>query len=244
MSDSLKMNSQGEMSGNAPDHGDDRDQRPMKQDRRVLHSREVLHRAMIELVLESGYEAVTIKDIVERAGVSRSTFYVHYKSKEDLLTDGMAELRALLVAHQEAALGTKAGVGERCLGFSFALFEHAQTYRDIYRVLVGERGSAIIMNRMRSLLADLVSRDLAAIVPKVEQGQIPRSALTQFVVGALMSILAWWMDRKSNISPAEVDAIFRRLTIPALVAAFDGAISKADGAETSGQAGSPEPACA
>jgi AcrR family transcriptional regulator len=200
----------------------------MKEDRRIQRSRDALHQALVALVLEKGYEAVTIKDIVERANVGRSTFYAHYDSKEDLLTNGLAELRALLTARQRAALAEEGDVGQRCLGFSLALFEHAQSFRDIYRVLVGERGSAIVMNRMRALLADLVSQDLAAIAPAANDGQIPRSALIQFVVGALMSVLAWWMDRKSRLSPAEVDTIFRRLTIPAIVAAFDGPISNID----------------
>lgn len=194
----------------------------MKEDRRIQRSRESLHHALVELVLEKGYEAVTIKDIVERANVGRSTFYAHYNSKEDLLTNGLAELRTLLTARQQAALAENGDVGQRCLGFSLALFEHAQSFRDIYRVLVGERGSAIVMNRMRALLADLVSQDLAVIAPASRDGQIPRSALIQFVVGALMSVLAWWMDRKSRLSPAEVDTIFRRLTVPAIVAAFEG----------------------
>lgn len=200
----------------------------MKEDRRIQRSRDSLHHALVELVLEKGYEAVTIKDIVERANVGRSTFYAHYNSKEDLLTNGLAELRVMLMAHQQAALAENGDVGQRCLGFSLALFEHAQSFRDIYRVLVGERGSAIIMNRMRALLADLVSQDLAAIAPLTGDGQIPRSALIQFVVGALMSVLAWWMDRKSRLSPAEVDTIFRRLTIPAITAAFDRSALKID----------------
>lgn len=193
----------------------------VKQDRRIQRTRQSLHQALIALILEKGYEATTIKDIVERANLGRSTFYAHYDSKEDLLTTGLTELRALLTAHQQAALTENEDVPERCLGFSLALFEHAQDFRDIYRALLEERGSVIVMGRMRALLADLVRLDLATIAPVTPDEQIPRSALIQFVVGALMSVLTWWMDRKSGLSPAQVDTIFRRLTIPAIVAAFD-----------------------
>lgn len=193
----------------------------VKQDRRIQRTRQSLHQALISLILENGYETTTIKDIVERANVGRSTFYAHYDSKEDLLTNGLTELRTLLTAHQQAALTENEDVPERCLGFSLALFEHAQDFRDIYRALLEERGSAIVMGRMRALLADLVSLDLATIAPVTPDEHIPRSVLIQFVVGALMSVLTWWMDRKSGLSPAQVDTIFRRLTIPAIVAAFD-----------------------
>lgn len=178
---------------------------------------------MFGLVLERGYEAVSIKDIVERADVGRSTFYAHFSSKDDLLTTGITELRKVLVIRQRVALAEHGDPRERCLGFSRALFEHADGYRDIYRALIGERGSAIMMSRMRGLFAELVTDDLKAVASADSKDSVPRSAIVQFAVGALMSILTWWMDRKTRIPPAEVDMIFRRLTVPGILAALDGA---------------------
>ena len=188
------------------------------EDRRIQRTRQALHKALISLVLERGYGAVTIKDVVKRANVGRSTFYAHYPSKEDLLTAEIEDLRATLADEQGAALARQGGASARCLGFSRALFEHAQDYRDVYRVLVGERGASIIIARMRALFAELV-RDLTQLLPRTAQGDIPRSALVQFVVGSLMSILTWWLEGGSDLKPAEADAIFRRLTVPAIEAA-------------------------
>ena len=190
------------------------------EDRRIARTREALHKALISLVLEKGYEAVTIGDVVNRANVGRSTFYAHYLSKEDLLTAEMAGLRKLLVSHQRIALARGGGVSGRSLGFSRALFEHAEDYRDIYRALVGERGASIVIARMRALLTDLVRQELAEIAPRTARRDMPRSALIQFVVGSLISLLTWWLDRKSTMPPAEVDALFRGLTIPELEAAL------------------------
>ncbi len=55
-----------------------------KTDRRVQRTRELLQKALIELVNERGYDALTIQDIVDRANVGRTTFYLHYSSKDDL----------------------------------------------------------------------------------------------------------------------------------------------------------------
>ncbi len=188
------------------------------EDRRVRRTRQALHDALITLVLERGYEAVTIKDVVARANVGRSTFYAHYPSKEDLLTAEIEHLRAALVAEQRVALARAGGVSVRSLGFSRALFEHAQQYRPVYRALVGERGAAIIIVRMRALFTQLVREELGELLPGAAKGDIPRSALVQFVVGALMSILTWWLDGGSDLEPEDVDTIFRRLTIPAIEA--------------------------
>ena len=190
-----------------------------REDRRIGRTRRALHSAMIALVLEKGFEAVTIKDIVERANVGRSTFYAHYASKEDLLTGEMAQLRALLKQRQREALARKGDVKSRCLGFSAALFEHAQGYRDVYRALIGDRGSAIAMSRLRAMLAELVRHDLAAIAPPKGDETVPRSAAVEFLVGALMATLAWWAERKAEPSPAVVDRMFRALALPTIAAA-------------------------
>ena len=55
-----------------------------KTDRRVQRTRELLQKALIELMNERGYDAITIQDIVDRANVARTTFYVHYTNKDDL----------------------------------------------------------------------------------------------------------------------------------------------------------------
>ncbi|HTR15179.1 MAG TPA: TetR/AcrR family transcriptional regulator [Roseiarcus sp.] len=166
----------------------------LPEDRRIRRTRQALHHAMISLVLERGYEAVTIKDIVARANVGRSTFYAHYPSKEDLLTAEIEGLRATLAAPQRAALALGGGVFVRSVGFSRALFDHAQHYRDVYRALVGERGAAIIIARMRALFTPLVRDELGELLPPPAQADVPRSALVQFVVGSLMSILTWWLE--------------------------------------------------
>ncbi|QXE01550.1 TetR/AcrR family transcriptional regulator [Terribacillus sp. DMT04] len=45
------------------------------------------HEALIKLIKKKGYQAVTVKDIVEEAAYNRSTFYFHYQDKIDLAED-------------------------------------------------------------------------------------------------------------------------------------------------------------
>src|SRR5262245_12636405 len=58
---------------------------PNVHDRRVQRTRRLLHEALISLILERGYDAVSVRDVVQRAGVGRSTFYTHFSDLEEVL---------------------------------------------------------------------------------------------------------------------------------------------------------------
>jgi AcrR family transcriptional regulator len=185
-------------------------------DRRIQRTRLALHRALISLMVEKGYEAVTVRDVIDRADVGRSTFYAHYLGKEDLLRSGLKELGRELHARQRAALAGQAGTRQR-LAFSLAFFEHAYSHRETYQAIAGRRSGAIVLDGMRAMLAELVRGDFKAMPPGRRASDLPRDAVVEFVVGSLMSLLIWWLDRKAKLPPAEVDAIFRRMTLPALL---------------------------
>jgi AcrR family transcriptional regulator len=186
---------------------------PLLVDRRTQRTRLALHQALISLMVEKGYDALTVQHIIDRANVGRSTFYAHYDDKEDLLRSGLKDLSKQLSGHEGAKAGTPR---DRLFGFSGALFEHAYSHRDTYRAIVGRRSGAIVMAEMRGMLTDLVRREVRTTPPGARLADIPKGALVQFVVGALMSILTWWLDENAKLPPAEADAIFRRLVIGAI----------------------------
>jgi AcrR family transcriptional regulator len=67
-----------------------------KPDRRTERTRAALMRSFIELVLTEGYDAVTIDATAARANVGRSTFYTHYRSKEELLRQSILRPSSVL----------------------------------------------------------------------------------------------------------------------------------------------------
>ena len=182
------------------------------QDRRVLRTRAMLHEAMISLMLEKGYEAITTKDIVDRANVGRSTFYSHYTGKDDLFRSGFEGLRAHLVAQQKPEQGADSESHQRRFGFSLAMFEHAHANRDLYLALVGERGGALFMHWTRQMIADLVREDLRPMAERSFPDPNEQEAAVQHVAGGYVALLTWWLDRNVSMSPAQMDAIFNRLT--------------------------------
>jgi AcrR family transcriptional regulator len=189
-------------------------------DRRILRTRATLQHALNSLILKKGYDAITIQDICDAANVGRSTFYAHYTSKDDLKRKGFEKLRTLLVDRQSEALTMAAGNRDRSLGFSLAMFEHARDHVDHYRALVGGRGGSVSLGSIRQILSDLVRSELAATTGKKSADAVPREFVVQYVVGAYMAVLTWWLDGGAKLPPQRIDAMFRRLATEGIMPSY------------------------
>ena len=180
-------------------------------DRRSARTKATLQRALMSLILRKRYEAITIKDICDAADVGRSTFYAHYKGKDDLKRSGLEHLRRLLVARQKDALAKPGDSRERSFGFSLAMLEHARDHMAHYRALAGGRGGAVALVAIRAMLSDLVRDELAVAAAKNYADGLPCELAVQHIVGAYMAVLTWWLDGGAKLPPHEIDTMFRRL---------------------------------
>jgi AcrR family transcriptional regulator len=174
-------------------------------DRRVQKTQQALHQALMDLIQERGYDKLTVKDIIERANVGRSTFYAHYDDKEQLLQAGLDSLGKYLLAQQR-------NHGAARFAFSHAIFAHAQGYRTVYRAMLGQHAGAVIADRMRKVLTGLVEREIGAHHGAARLPGVPLAAQVTVHVGAIMSVLSWWVDCAEHYSADELETILRRLT--------------------------------
>ena len=180
-------------------------------DRRVARTREILQEALNTLTLKQGYEAVTIKQICDAANVGRSTFYAHFTSKDDLKRSGLEHLRQHLLARQRQALAGNGTTHDQRLSFSLLMFEHARDHASLYRALVNDRGGSVALGFIRDILGELIRMETVAI-GIADQDRASREFVVHYLVGAFMSVMTWWLDGGTRMSPDQVDAMFRRLT--------------------------------
>jgi AcrR family transcriptional regulator len=170
-------------------------------DRRVARTLKALQHALLVLILRKGYDAVTVEDICREADIGRSTFYAHFSGKDALKRSGLdTHLRAALMAKPD-------GLSKATFAFALPFFEHARAHLDLYRALVSKGGVATTLAMMREIVTDLVRKELA----RAPVENAPREAVVQFLVGAFMSLLIWWLDGGARLSPQQLDAMFRRL---------------------------------
>ncbi|WP_280247131.1 TetR/AcrR family transcriptional regulator [Nocardia abscessus] len=124
-------------------------------DRRVRRTRALLHRALIELMVERAYDRITVRDILARADVGRSTFYAHYRDKDDLLLRSSTDyLRAAMTAAE-----TDDDAAE-LLAPVRTLFQLAADHPDIYRALLGRKSGTVLLRTTRVMVAQILAERL------------------------------------------------------------------------------------
>jgi AcrR family transcriptional regulator len=192
------------------------------QDRRVLRSRRLLQEALVALILERGYDAVTVQAVLDRADVGRATFYAHFEGKEALLLSLFEELRASL-QHELAGLTPHAvarfGEGH---GLLTPLFAHAAHNRRLYRALLGSRDGAVLLRYLREALATPMREHLRGAVAghRVTPASDVEIVVTAFV-SAVLGVLVWWLETERSQTPAEMDRAIERLMALGIGGALD-----------------------
>lgn len=177
-------------------------------DRRVQRTRSHLRDALMALILEKGYDAVTVQDITDRANLGRATFYLHYRDKDDLLLRTLEAVFDDLIAHMKP--------GVQALDQSPALraFQHAADNSQFYRVLLGGQGGFAIFRKMRDYIADDVKK---RFLPELAVQSTPADLLANYVAGALLALIGWWLENDMPYSPEQMAATYRRLIFSGIV---------------------------
>jgi AcrR family transcriptional regulator len=190
-----------------------------KDDRRVQRTEQLLRTALVSLIEEKGFEALTVQDIIDCANVGRATFYAHFDNKQDLLVSGFDGLRAVLKELQSQAHKRTTSPDERLFAFSHEMFAHIAEYRRVFRAMVGKRSGALVQQLLQKIVVDLVRADLKAMVRRGDHSALTE-AVVQFVTGGFFGLVMLWATGKLPLSVEDVNALFRRLAMPGVKAAL------------------------
>jgi AcrR family transcriptional regulator len=185
-------------------------------DRRVRRTRDLLRRALLSLIQEKGYDRITVQDILDRADIGRSTFYAHYRDKDDLLRAGFEDIGAALAAERDRADRRPGGKAE-LLEPMHVVFDHVGRHRQFWGPLSRKGGANLVTRILHQSVSDLVRAHLRSRIPETQADQTRLEPAIQFVTGACMGLLIWWLENDTvPYTAEEIHAIFRRLATQGL----------------------------
>ena len=181
-----------------------------QEDRRTRRTRQLLRDALLALLREKRYEDISVQDIIKRADVARSTFYVHYIDKDDLLV-GKWGVFASNLGHHPELMAQEEKVSHSIFP-TRVWFQHIQAQEDILKII--SRGSA--MELAMKTLHGILRKDIQAKVQRhlPEDGLIPSSLVIDYMTSSLMTTIEWWIKNDMSYPPRRMDEIFQQLVIP------------------------------
>ena len=164
---------------------------------------------MTDLILERGYESVTVQDVIDRADVGRSTFYAHFLDKDDLL---MAVLADLEMPAPDSATWTP---DDPAFGWTLELFRHFGSGKRLFKAVAGSQSGSLARGETTRRLEDLVRAELSRLKAPRRLDAFRVETVVRFLVGTFIGFMDWWMREENEHLPAErVDHAFRSLVLP------------------------------
>jgi AcrR family transcriptional regulator len=167
---------------------------------RVRRTQKLLREALIALVEERGFDALTVGEITQRAMVSRAAFYRNYQDKYDLVERIFEEAMQPLMD----AIGHFGP--ERPPEQWVQLFEHVAENERLYRALLGGKGSFWFTQKMRASLAEMTRGHTrpTANRPSLVTFRAPEADFIPTLLGALyVDAITWWLEQGRPYSPGE-----------------------------------------
>jgi AcrR family transcriptional regulator len=185
-------------------------------DRRARRTRRFLKEALFALILEKGYDAVTIEDITQRADLGRTTFYLHYRDKEELLLESIDAIAADLIAHlpdpawRGGETPPNGGTIQDAILFTF---QHAGENAPLYRIILRGEGASKAAGRIHTIIREKTTELVTEFLQSDGQlqPQVPVEIFATYFAGALLALVTWWLEADTPYPPEEIAAMFRQL---------------------------------
>ena len=176
-----------------------------KVDPRIQRTQILIRDAFIALIIDKGFDNVTIQAIVQKAGINRTTFYRHYTDKYDLahrLTDTLfADVRNQLKPQPD--------------GFPIRswqiLFQHVAEYEAFYRAMLSRGGIPNFNERIRETIEEQLTSWLPAFGFNKADAKMPIQLSIRYLAAAQVGFIQWWLENDMPLSPTQAAMYLRQL---------------------------------
>jgi AcrR family transcriptional regulator len=185
-----------------------------KEDRRSVRSRSLLENALVALMQERRYADITVQDILDRADVGRSTFYAHFRDKEDLLIRSLERVLESFIHHMDG------GDDGRALLSTVEFFRHVQANQVLYQAMVRGPGMDILFGQGQAMISQKIEQHLKHVPAQGQASAVPLPIIASYLAGSFLTLLKWWVEHKLPYSPEQMDAIYQQLVMPGTLAAL------------------------
>lgn len=181
------------------------DPSPSPTDPRIRRTRRLLHEAVLSLAEERDLAEITVSDITDRAEINRATFYLHYRDKDDLVTQALDTLFAEFTAEDRAFLDAHGRLSPHTVPPPLiTLFEHINERPRLYSRLLAGSGASAFAVRLRLFEEQQIFLLWEEMGLHIAPGSPPVELRARFATTALQGAVAWWLNNDRPESPHQM----------------------------------------
>jgi AcrR family transcriptional regulator len=185
--------------------------KPVKQrrrpDERIRRTHQRLGSALVGLIQEKPIDDVTVQEVLDRASVGRSTFYLHFRDKNDLLLSQLEEFLEMM----STTLSIRKEKSHRVVPVTEMFAHIGGPDNKVYRALADAGRLNDFFDLAQGYFARGIEKRLKVSrrLPKGPQRELTARAVA--LAGSLLSLLRWWLDRGAKEPPGDMDELFHRI---------------------------------
>ncbi len=181
-------------------------------DLRVIRTKRLIDEAFMELLKEKGISGLTVRDLTQRAGINRGTFYLHYHDICELIerTEMMKELEELFrPADFEAMLYNN--TDQTPFGPIVRAFTHLSKHADFFRAIFDPKGSKALGERLKYLMGTHMYDHVKQSSGGATLGGIPDRYLINYLGAAQFGLIQTWLESGMAFTAEEMALMLTRL---------------------------------
>lgn len=187
-------------------------------DLRVLRTKESIRNALIELIEEKGFEAITVKDITTRAKINRSTFYSHYEDKYNLMEicekEIMSEMAHIAKQNFPEVISELEAHSHivKPLNIAAAIFEFIDKNSAFMKAALSPKGNLSFQETLKDFMWRTIFEDHPDAFIKKEDLLVPGEYLASYISSAHIGLIQQWLHNGKRESPQEMAKILSIIT--------------------------------
>ncbi|MFB7158822.1 TetR/AcrR family transcriptional regulator [Lysinibacillus sp. NPDC056232] len=177
-----------------------------KTDRRIIRTKNEIKQAFFFLLSEKNFEAITVRDITERANINRGTFYLHYVDKYNLLEQYENEIfekfNVILDETTKLELDVNQFLDERLpvmIRILHVFYEEA----DFLKLILGPNGDPFFHEKMRQFFVRYFNTFLVNRIDK-SKWRFPIELILAYNSNAILGVITYWLQHDTQQSPDEI----------------------------------------
>ena len=192
----------------------------MKVDRRINKTKAALKKSLHTLILEKGYDEISIQEITDHADLGRATFYLHYQDKDELFGDILQDItNTYFQTLSPQEIHTRPLLDEKILE---GIFNYSKEYASLFNKLNDGRSG---VGGFR-LLTQIVRKEIAKKLQMSADDDLMtlcKLTLTEnYLAGATLTLVFWWLENNMPIPSKSMSQLLAKANLACIEAVENG----------------------